>query len=222
MQLRGTPRRQKENPQESCYLPDKGVEGGQEGELHINTANSSTPTPPPTLPSVGQRSASTSLSPATPQPCGQRQGAWGGGGWSGVGPAIVSPPVLSAAHFHQFSQAVPPRLVQTHTLPPGCLPITAPSLKINPSLCTTCLSLLPSLLSLPRGDSSANPVASPRIQTQEGKGRGSPCPHRWPPRWPFLGFLYKEAARLSRRPRFSHTLPSETRTKPLRLRLPRD
>ena len=45
-----------------------------------------------------------------------------------------------------------------------------------------------SLLSLPRGDSSANPVASPRIQTKEGKGRGSPCPHRRPPRWPFLGF----------------------------------
>lgn len=174
--------------------------------------------PPPTLPSVGQRSASVSLSPAAPQPGGQRPGAWGGGG----GPAIVSPLVLSAPRFHQFSQAVPPRLVQTQTLPPGCLPTTAPSLKINPSLCTTCLSLLPSPLSLPRGDSSANPVASPRIQTKEGRGRGSPCPHRRPPRWPFLGFPYEEAARLSHQPRFSLTLPSETRPKPLRLRLPGD
>lgn len=203
--------------------------GWREGRKESCTSTPPTPPlPPPPRGGPGKAAPYPALSGAAvcihePQPSRSparraEAGSMGGGG----GPAIVSPLVLSAPHFHQFSQAVPPRLVQTQTLPPGCLPTTAPSLKINPSLCTTCLSLLPSPLSLPRGDSSANPVASPRIQTKEGRGRGSPCPHRRPPRWPFLGFPYEEAARLSHQPRFSLTLPSETRPKPLRLRLPGD
>ena len=144
------------------------------------------PAPTPRLPlpprgSPGKASLYPALSGATfyihePQPScspagGQRPGA-------GAGPRhCLSICPKWGPRFHQFSQAVLPRLVQTHTIPLGCLPTTAPSLKINPSLCTTCLSLLPSLCSA-CPTVTAQPILwlLPGFKLKREKGGGPPAP----------------------------------------------
>lgn len=154
------------------------MEGGQEGELHITSPNSPTPTPAQkrprkSLPLPCPQWGNVLHPPASAQllPSRQRPGA-------GAGPRhCLSICPKWGPRFHQFFQAVLPRLVQTHTLPLGCLPTTAPSLKINPSLCTTCLSLLPSLCSACPAV-TAQPILwlLPGFKLKREKGGGPPAP----------------------------------------------